>query len=177
MAETPAAFPMEKLPHGFQCLISHVSGSVLSGCGECFSEIVKENRKRTQLFWFVPPPPPPQLRQAGHRWGEEEGMGELWVVVLKHWSWSCVGNLMSLEEFHWSPEAARQQLSQSRAGRGHRAPARALPNPLQLLCLNFLPRMEPTVGSSSLLLSWDLQSHGTFTGHLRSPKTRSEAPK
>lgn len=64
MAETPAAFPMEKLPHGFQCLISHVSVSVLSGCGECFSEIVKENRKRTQLFWFVSPPPPAEAGWA-----------------------------------------------------------------------------------------------------------------
>lgn len=80
MPETPAAFPVEKLPHGFQCLVSRVSVSILQAVVDISVKQSKRTAKGLSWFWFVPP----QLRQSGHRWGEEEGIVEMWVVVLKH---------------------------------------------------------------------------------------------
>lgn len=86
MPETPAVFPMEKSPCGFQCLIC---GLAWASRREFFQDVVdisvKQSKKTAEGFrWFGFGPP--QLRQAGHR-GGEEGMEEVWVVVPKHWSW------------------------------------------------------------------------------------------
>lgn len=65
---------------------------ILSGCGGYFSETVKENSKRAQLALVWSPPAEAGWAQVGRGGGK----GEMWGVVLKHCSWSCVGNLMSL---------------------------------------------------------------------------------
>lgn len=83
--ETPAAFPREKPPGGFQCLIW---GLAWDSGREFFQAVVgisvkqkEKTAKGLSWLWFGAP----QLRQAGHRWGEEEeGTGKMWVVMLKH---------------------------------------------------------------------------------------------
>lgn len=103
--ETPAAFPTEENPRGFEWL----TWGLIWGLRRKFFQAVvcisleqkkKSQQKESAGFAFIPP----IVKQAGHMWGEEGGeLMKLWVVMFKHLSWSCVANVHPFNGLHSCP--------------------------------------------------------------------------